>query len=800
MKSIDRPSHFKYPILLSLLLTALLALTSCTSPEKAKAQHVSRGEAFLKAEKYQEASIEFRNAIQIDDKLAAAHWGLAQAYEGLQRSQEMYDELHTTVSLDANNLDARVKLGNYDMMIAGRYAEALAEAEKLAKEILQKDPNHIEGHILTANVLFARGQKDQALVELNRAIELDPKRVESRLALARYYIASSDKVKAEEIFKNAITINGASALAYTEYGKFLIQADRGADAEAALRKAVEVEPTNRNSRFVLASFYLVTKQLDKAEEAYKALADLNQDKPEGRAVLGDFYSAVNRQADAIKIYQEILAKSPDYVQGRYRLSEIMLNSGDAKGAMAQIDELLKKDPRDRQALLLRARVHSQTGQTSEIKAAIEDLKEVLKQEPNSRAGLYFMAQADFSLGLVDEARVFAGNLERTYPDYLPAKLMQVQISLAVGDAKSAQQLATDLLAKLAKATPDRDTSPQVLTVLTGKAYVSRGSALVQLGNTQAARQDFLAAKGITPQDTDSYVNLAVVSLLENKPEEAVGFYEGALAVNPVSFSALNGLADLYLRQQQPDKALARVDQVLSANPNNPSLHFLKARIYGAQQNAQGSEAELRKTIELDPNYIDAYSALGALFVNTKQEDRAIAEFQKIVALRPDNAAAYTMIGMLEDARKNYDAAADNYRKALQHDQNSAFAGNNLAWLYAEHGKGNLDEAVRLAQGVVQRNPNVPGFADTLGWIYYKKGLFGPAVDQLQKTVALDESLARKNNANGSPSFHYHLGMALISKGDKPAAKREIEQALSLGAKPNMQFGEADEARKALSTL
>jgi len=108
--------------------------------------------------------------------------------------------------------------------------------------------------------------------------------------------------------------------------------------------------------------------------------------------------------------------------------------------------------------------------------------------------------------------------------------------------------------------------------------------------------------------------------------------------------------------------------------------------------------------------------------------------------------------------------------------------------------------VRLAQGVVQKNPSIPGFADTLGWVYYKKANYVAAVDQLQKAVTMDEALAKKNNGVATPSFHYHLGMALASKGDKPGARREIEQALSLGAKPNMQFGEADEARKALSTL
>ncbi len=791
-------SHLRSTTILSLLLAAMFALGGCTNPEKAKAEHLSKGEAYLKDSKFQEATIEFRNAIQIDDKLAAAHWGLARAYEGLQRLQESVDELRKTCELDPNNLEARWKLGNIYLGASRGRPEFIAEAEKLAKEILQKDPNHIEGHILLGGVWFAQKQNDKALAELNKAIELDPKRVESYLGLARFYVVTNDQAKAEETFKRAIAVNNNSALAHTEYGKFLVQVNRLPDAEAELQKAVEVEPSNRTSRFVLASFFLVNKRLDKAEEAYKALADLDKGKPEGQAVLGDFYSATNRLDEAVRIYQDILAKSPDFTQGRYRLGEIMLTRGDTQGANAQIEELLKKDAHDRQALLLRARVRTSSGQVPDQKAAIEDLKEVLKQEPNSKMGLYFMAQINMSLGLMDQARVFASDLERNYPDYLPAKLMQVQVALASGDSKAALRQSTELLDRLSKTGPDREHSPEILAELRGKTYIARGSAQAQLGNVSAARQDFMAARDAAPGNSDAYINLAAIAMAENKPAEAAGFYENALSISSTDFNALNGLINLHARTREHSKSHARLDQVLSSYPNNASLHYLKAQIYGFEHNQQGAETELRKTLELDPNYVAAYSALGALFVNTKQEDRAIAEYKRIIALRPDNATAYTLIGMLYDAKKDYDAAADNYRKALELDPKAVIAANNLAWLYAVQGKGNLDEAVRLAQGVVQQHPQVAGFVDTLGWVYYQKGLNAVAVEQLQQAVSIDETAANKAKISPSPTYRYHLGMALKAKGDREGARRELGVALRLADK--VPFPYADEARKALATL
>ena len=106
--------------------------------------------------------------------------------------------------------------------------------------------------------------------------------------------------------------------------------------------------------------------------------------------------------------------------------------------------------------------------------------------------------------------------------------------------------------------------------------------------------------------------------------------------------------------------------------------------------------------------------------------------------------------------------------------------------------------LRLAQGVVQKNPNIPGFVDTLGWVYYQKGLYSAAVEQLQKAVALDERAAKSVNGSAAPNYHYHIGMALKAKGDKEAARRELEQAVRLGEKA--PFAESGEARSVLASL
>ena len=804
-----RPARRVRATFLLLVLAAAALAAACTNPEQAKADYLSRGEAFLREKKFQEASIEFRNAIQIDDRFAPAYWGLAQAYEGLQRGNEAFDAVRKAVELDPNHLPARVRLGTYYIILYDRQKkdEFLGEAERLASDVLAKDQNHVEAHVLLANVLTLRGKNAEALARLQRAIEIDPQRIETRVSLAQFYLRTNDVAKAEEAYRSALSINDKSSLAHVEYGRFLAGQNRTEQAEAEFNRAVEVDPNNRDVRLVLAGFYFGQKRLDKAEEAYKGLAALDGDRPEGRATLADFYASVGRLDDALKIYQETVARSPDFARGHYRIGELMLQRGDLAGALKQAEQVLQKTPNDLQARLLRGRAHLQSGNTKE---AVEDFKEVLKQEPHSEVGLYYMAEASFRAGQVEQARSFAGDLERFSPDFLPVRLLQSQISLASGDAKTAERQASELLERLSAAAPNARLSAQLLDELRAKTYTSRGTARVQLGDFAGARADMESARAAAPNAPASYSNLAAVALAQNNAAEAAQFYERALSLDATNFDALSGLVKTYSVQRRLGDAHARLDQLLASRQQNASLHFLKAQAHGTrepgvqktpeqmQEDARQAETHLRRALELDPNYIAAYQSLGALYVNTGQPDRAVEEFRRIVERQPDNVSAHTLLGMVEFARSNYDAAHDSYRRALQVDPESPIAANNLAMLAADHGKGNLDEALQLAQAVVRRYPEEAGYADTLGWVFYKKGLYQPAVEQLQKAVRLAAARGGDNAL-----YRYHLGLALAGAGRRQEARKELTTAQTLAQSETSRgrpFAQADELRQVLASL
>ena len=798
-------------LLLVLLTISVAFAANCSNPEETKAEHVRRGEAFLKERRWQEATLEFRNALQIDQNLAAAHWGLAQSFEQLGRSTEALEELQTTIRLDPDNTAARLKLANAYLLAFSRSkkSEYIGEAERLAQEVLARKPDAPDGHILLANVIYFRGGPDavrQAEEKIRHAISLDPQRVESHIGLAKFNLLAGRPAEAEAAYRKAIEVNERSSLAHVEYGKYLVQTNRVPQAEAAFRKAVEVDPENRDVNWVLASYYLVNRRMPEAESAYRKWAELDWDKPEGRARLADYYATVGRYDEAAKLYEEIVAASPEYSRGRYRLGEISLQRGDTQGANAQVEELLKRNARDLDALFLRARLRTVAGKNRD---AIADLKTVLEQEPRSRLGLYFMADALYRDGQYEQARARVGDLERYHTDFLPARLLQVQINFDSGDPETARRDADELLKRLKEMAPNGEQTPQFLAEVEVNTLVMRAKANLRLGQPAPARADVEAARALAPNSPLVFVNLADVAFAEGRADEAAQHIERALSIDRTNFQALTSLTNLSARNGRLNEARARLDQLAAEQPQSASIHYLRGQAYrlaGAgeppvQPDPQRAEEALRRAAEVDPDFMPAYTALAEIYFATQQPDRAIAEYRKITERRPDDFIAFRNIGMIEAQRNNLQGAAEYYRRVLAIRPDEPVAANNLAALYADHDIGNGDEAMRLAQDVVRRFPNNPGFADTLGWVYHRKGLHGAAVEQLQKAVSGAVKVGGDNSL-----YRYHLGAALAARGDKAAARRELQKAIELYDKEQQRAVKSptqtpvDEVRRLMETL
>jgi predicted Zn-dependent protease len=112
--------------------------------------------------------------------------------------------------------------------------------------------------------------------------------------------------------------------------------------------------------------------------------------------------------------------------------------------------------------------------------------------------------------------------------------------------------------------------------------------------------------------------------------------------------------------------------------------------------------------------------------------------------------------------------------------------NNLAFLLADIGT-DLDRALALAEAAQRSAPNNPGIADTVGWLYVKKGLNDSAIQ-------IFTGLVKKYPDD--PAIRYHYAVALLQKGQTAEAKAEF--VISLSKNPPKEM--TDKIRQILSKV
>jgi tetratricopeptide (TPR) repeat protein len=255
---------------------------------------------------------------------------------------------------------------------------------------------------------------------------------------------------------------------------------------------------------------------------------------------------------------------------------------------------------------------------------------------------------------------------------------------------------------------------------------------------------------------------------------------------PNALEPLSGLVQLDLRAGRPDEAIARVEAGLKRAEQSSDLLILAARTYAAAKKADATEDLLRRAIQLDPGRLRGYSLLAQLYVGQRRLADAESQFKTMVERNPTSVSTHTMLGMIYDMQGKIAEAEEQYVKTLALDRTAAVAANNLAYRYADDNR-NLDEALQLAQTAQQRLPGEPNVADTLGWVYYRKGMTSQAIRELESAVKANDR---------DPLARYHLGMAYNQAGELDKAKGALRDALAISG----DFAGADEARRTLASL
>jgi tetratricopeptide (TPR) repeat protein len=731
---------------ISIILVAI-SVTQCgRNPGQREARFLSQGKAQLAKKDYARAILEFRNASQVMPRDAEPYYQSALVYLELRDARNAVKLLRKAVELNPKHEAAQLKLAAFEL---GSTDPKIVEgASERVQQVLSSTPGNADATELLAISEFRMGKMEDALRDLQNAVDKSPEHLRAAFALAKVKLAQRDASSAEAVLKKAAQSMPKSVEPALALAQFYLAVGRKAEGEAQVRRALQLDPKSASALLSLATIQINARQMSDAEQTYRQISTLPD--PSLKPLHAVFIFQQGSRDEAIGELAKLAKKNPAERRIRGLLVSAYLTVGRERDARHLLDETLKHNPRDTDALLQRSELNLQSGNLDQV---VEDLNNVLHSRPESGEVRYGLARVYGQKGQLPNQRQQLGEALKRNPGLLPARLDLARLLLRMKDAPAALEV-------LNQVPPAQTGTP---------AYIAaRNWVLMALDKPSELRQSIDVGLMISNAPEIRYQD-ALVRLNHQDYAGARKVLEALMADFPESTSSLDLLAQTYAATGDTAKALGVVSEYASRRPKSPYLNHLLGTWYLRTKSPQQARQAFVVAADLNRDYLPPALLLSEMDLTDGKLDASRRTLQQILSRHPENLRARYLLGLVEDRSGNQAAAEACYRFVVDRDSSNADALNNLAYLLIST---NPDEAVKYGQMALEKAPENPAALDTLGWVYYRKHVYSSALNYLKQAVDKEPTAVRR----------YHLALAYRKLGDTAEARKNLALAVQLDPK------------------
>ena len=788
-----------------LLLGAVaLALAACGSKEDRIESGLKKGAEFARQSDWDKAGVEVRNVLQIDPKNARAYLIAAQVSEGQREPKRAYGQYLKALELEPSLIDAKTGLARLYLFVGD-----LARAESSVKDVLAAEPANVVARTLQAAILAREGKAAEALALAKQVMADGKATADTSLLLAGLHANQGEWQPALAVVEAALkteprhlgllqaAVELASArpqdaaladkavgffqrataeapknqelwLAWTRYHLGRKEIDK---AEAVLRNAVKAQPEDGKRTLALVEFLQSARGVDVAEKQYRqSIAD----KPRDMALrfgLANLYRSSNRPADAQKLLQEIIELSddvPNVVAARTQLAAYRLAAGLRDEASSLLAQVLKANPRDSAALVLRARLQLQAGNPRD---AVIDLRAALRDQPGAVEVVQLLAQAHRTAGEPQLARDALAEAVKARPEDAGLRAL---LAADMADAKDIKGALSEVDAGL-KAAPQA-TRLYDLKVQLALAQNDPALALKTLEQLKLQR----------PGDAVGPLRMGQFLAGQKRFDAALKEYDAAATLAPADTTPYMAAVGLLGGLKRYDEAQARIQARMKADPRNLALHHqLTGELAMMRRDLAGAEKAYRDVVAAAPTATNGYLNVAQVLGAKGDGAAALAWLSDAEKTLPTERALPLARAEWLTRLRRHDEAITLYDQLHQRFPEDITVVNNLAYLLAEikGDRSSTERALTLASRLADSSN--AGHLDSLGWIHYRLGQYDKAVPVLEKAVAM---------APGSAILNLHLGKALVKSGNAVRGREFLRKALD----SKVDLPNLDEARSMLN--
>ena len=570
-----------------------------------------------------------------------------------------------------------------------------------------------------AEIAERRSNYEQMFGILQRINNIDPDRQDANLNLAKLYLLSDETGKAMEHVERVLAAQPENAEAVALKAAVMFRVQNVAEAVELANKALALDPNSQDAVAVLAGERVQAEDYDGAMEILdKAIAR------DGKAAVlhilrVQILDTLGRREDLDAAFKELVAELPDNADYRRLYASTLIERERFEEARAQLVEVARILPRQRDAKLDVARMDYRIGGRAR---AEETLRAYVAAEPDDvdlkfSLAAFLREEGDFKAADTVYHEFLREN-KRDLDIVLRAKNELAAMSMLQGDRAHAEKLIDEILAAEAK-------NPQAL--------IKRAGLLIDDGKAQAAIGDLRVVLGEHPDSVPARMLMA---------------------------AALEATGDVNFAESEFAQAVEA-----SNRASQPSLLF--ARFLARHGKASRAEKVLSDSIARDPRAVDNLKMLAALRLDNQDWRGAEEAANALRAADAADADISRILGAAYAGLQDYAGAIDVLSKENERTPLSARPLVTLIQAYIDAGRS--EDAETFLAGAIEKNPE----------LYEARVLLAQVKRSLGKQ---DEALAILNDAiEREPlrpeAYEAAYGVHVLS-GRREEAGKIIEDAVA----------------------
>src|SRR5713101_1493262 len=391
------------------------------------------------------------------------------------------------------------------------------------------------------------------------------------------------------------------------------------------------------------------------------------------------YEATSRAeyaTSAIEAYKKAYALDPKSPVIGERLAEMYWKAQRIREAVAEAQEMLKRNPDDVQSRRLLGRIYlrslgdlsSGSGQSETVGRAIEQYREINRLDPSDTESALWLTRLYRLKNEHDKAEQVLRSILKSDPENEPAVEQLTQ--LLMDEGKSTE--AVTLLEAITAHSP----SPVLLDLL--------GDAHTQAHDLEKAEKAYRKAVELDPSELSHQRGLGQTLLAEEKYPEALKVFEKLSDVMPDDSDVYLRIAQIYRELHQLDKAEQNLVKARQYAPGSLEVMYNEAMLYQAQG-----------------RYDDAIGVLSDAITGVKGQSAVLPSRRRSLSI------LYQELGQLYKERQNYQAAIFTFNE-LGHLGDEEDRRARLMIMDTYRSAKDLPKALQSGREALVKYPNDPG--------------------------------------------------------------------------------------------